>query len=81
MGEHENLFLQEFEKVLQKQYIKYIISAVIFAAIFIPSTYLSVRMAIANHETRITQCEKDIATKSDQISKLDDKLYNHIAKH
>jgi cell division protein FtsL len=79
MSEHENIFLQEFEKVLQKQYSKYIVSAIVFVVIFIPSTYFSVRIAIDNHETRIQQCEKELTKQSDRITKLDDKLYTHIS--
>ena len=78
MSEHENVFLAEFEKVLQKQYTKYVVSAIAFAIIFIPSTYFSVRMAIADHEVRIQQCERENIKQNNDISRVDDKLYTHI---
>ena len=80
MSEHESKFLQELEKRLKKQYIKYLITAFVFLIIGWVGFYTSVKLTFANHETRIEQGEKNIADIKSDYKNLETRLFNHCAK-
>lgn len=74
MSQHEEAFLIQLEKKLNKQYVKYAVSGIVFVIIFFFSTYVSIRLAVQQNDFKHSQFDRDISNNTLRIEKIETRV-------